>query len=405
MRVALLFITAGMLAGCNLFEPVTAVDPTQDAGADLTTIDVSDPPDIAEDTGDAAMQVQDTDTPEPDVDTGDCVPESGQELCAAHGAECGELLVPADDADTTRYEAEDLPQNSCGSAGEGFISLCSTSHWVEATHTFPTDGTYRVRVGARGDTPSLVEPRIKIEVDGEEVARSALPPNAVTEVERDLEFVAGTHTIRVQFLNDGYDSEIGDRNADIDFIELQGPVQVPTDRCGDPRPVTCGECSDAELCGRMHVYQCECRCPLDEGCATVGPHPTDPCLACSPEGWVGASGVCADDDDACTIDRCDSDLGACGHEAITCTAGVCEEASCDPTTGMCQTSTAPDGTNCGAMGVCDQGVCGCPDGTTSENKCGDSIDDDCDGDVDCADVDCEGSSCGMGMFCTAGVCG
>ena len=46
----------------------------------------------------------------------------------------------------------------------------------------------------------------------------------------------------------------------------------------------------------------------------------------------------------------------------------------------------------------------CPGGS-SESNCTDGTDNDCDGDTDCADSDCDGSTCGAnGMECSGGAC-
>jgi hypothetical protein len=44
------------------------------------------------------------------------------------------------------------------------------------------------------------------------------------------------------------------------------------------------------------------------------------------------------------------------------------------------------------------------DGGVAEAACDDMVDNDGDGDTDCADSDCEGQECAVGMICTAGAC-
>ncbi len=71
----------------------------------------------------------------------------------------------------------------------------------------------------------------------------------------------------------------------------------------------------------------------------------------------------------------------------------CEDNSCE-------------GTSCGANGlVCAGGSCVCSSGLSTESDCADAVDDDCDGLTDCADNDCSGRSCGAnGMQCLGGSC-
>jgi hypothetical protein len=406
MRRVLIVMLASGLTGCNLFEPVQTSSDGRDAGTDAVAVsdvsDVTQPPPRDMQPGDTVV-IEDDGTSEDQP----CIPETDAELCAAIGATCGELLVPTADATLTRYEAEDIiaPTATCSQARDDIVSMCSSNTYLETVHTFAA-GLYRVRVYGKNDTPSLLEARIDIAVDAEDVSSLWLrDAEEYAQIERDIDFAAGEHTVRFTFSNDAFDPSLGDLNARIDWVEFEGPLGPPRDRCGDERRVSCGTCDAEQGCGVLRANVCDCRCPLGDGCAAVGPHPDDPCLQCTDTGWDGTSARCASDGDACTDDVCHSGLGVCEHEAVTCPdPGDCQVAVCDSTTGSCDTSTAPDGTSCGVMGVCAAGVCGCDDGTTVEMQCGDGMDNDCDGDVDCDDVDCEGRGCGMGMFCTGGVC-
>ena len=63
-----------------------------------------------------------------------------------------------------------------------------------------------------------------------------------------------------------------------------------------------------------------------------------------------------------------------------------------------------DGMACGIFGrICSVGSCVCPGGGTE--ICDNGIDDDCDFRADCRDEDCEGMECAPGRFCQAGMAG
>ena len=67
-----------------------------------------------------------------------------------------------------------------------------------------------------------------------------------------------------------------------------------------------------------------------------------------------------------------------------------------------------DGMTCGSADlVCSGGSCTCPPAAVESGAalCQNGADDDCDGDVDCADSGCEGQPCGAGgLACTGGTC-
>ena len=217
-----------------------------------------------------------------------------------------------------------------------------------------------------------------------------------------------------------------------DRIEC-GP-HTTTDRCGDARSVSCGECAepglcidnacctpptDEELCdlwsaecgtlttldrcGQSREVECDCPgagecrgdrccergtaedyCYAASECGTVtvldgcGDLTTFDCGSCP--GGVCEGGTCCvfaehlEDDANCNCQ------GPCASDE-TCNGGVCE---CDPA------EHQEDDDDCGCMGPCGAGAA-CNGGRCVEVACGDGRDNDTDGPADCDDGDCAGA--------------
>jgi hypothetical protein len=91
-----------------------------------------------------------------------------------------------------------------------------------------------------------------------------------------------------------------------------------------------------------------------------------------------------------------------------CTRGVCLPTSCGttacPAGQVCEGSDCRDrrcdGLSCGTGNRCSGGVCSAC--ASSESVCADGVDDDCDGQTDCADPDCNNALCDDGSQCTTG---
>ncbi len=184
-------------------------------------------------------------------------------------------------------------------------------------------------------------------------------------------------------------------------------------------PGACTSC-DEGVCARIE----------DEVLHLPGGAPTCPmdCFASEP----GAERTCdnAVDDDCdglfnCEDDDCDGrTCGAglvCRRDAVTdgecvcdptgtedCTNGIDDD--CNGLTDCADRAVCPMGTACGIgeLACNAAGLCECSTGALpSAEVCADGVDNDCDGDTDCADSDCEGRACQDGApaaLCTSGVC-
>ena len=119
---------------------------------------------------------------------------------------------------------------------------------------------------------------------------------------------------------------------------------------------------------------------------------------------------CADND--CNGDSCGSNGRICSGSSCVCPGGQSNESTCgDSSDNDCdgQTDCADsdcNGDSCGSNGrICSGNSCVCPGGQSNESTCNDGSDNDCDGQTDCADNDCNGDPCGAnGRVCSGNSC-
>jgi hypothetical protein len=137
--------------------------------------------------------------------------------------------------------------------------------------------------------------------------------------------------------------------------------------CGAGETCAGGTCA---LCGGTGEACCdESECNADFVCAS------EQCVACGGDGQL----------------CCDGDM---------CGAGLmCDAETCRPSCGRQGQACCPPA-DC-AEGRCEGDSCTC---TPAETACGDPFDDDCDGNLNCEDADCDGEPCGPGMTCESGEC-
>jgi hypothetical protein len=130
-------------------------------------------------------------------------------------------------------EAEDglAAQASGGSdSGAGFWTL-SSQGTLTATLQAPVAGRYTAGARAYGHLAGGESARLALYVDGRLVHRAEVGSIA-SQAERygvELDLSAGSHTVRVAFLNDYEAPATGaDRNLLVDHLFLRGPLDVPS---------------------------------------------------------------------------------------------------------------------------------------------------------------------------------
>lgn len=164
-----------------------------------------------------------------------------------------------------------------------------------------------------------------------------------------------------------------------------GGCAVDGDECDDGDACTLGSTCKAGTCERGPTPK---PCNDDNPCTDDS---CDPKIGCKNQNNVAP----CDDSNKCTEgDKCMN--GTCrGGDRVECPAPAeaCSRAECVEPSAGCVTMPAPNGEACGVGRVCKDGICACSTGLSTESRCDDGMDDDCDGQADCADADCNNQQC------------
>jgi hypothetical protein len=202
---------------------------------------------------------------------------------------------------------------------------------------------------------------------------------------------------------DGLDNDC-DGLIDCDDPDCQSKAGQPGQFCDAARPgMTCsnpaatGGTSTCSVCAPNRNFalaqptETTCNDGIDNDC--------DGQIDCGDSDCVSRAAVCSANGERCTTAlqcRCPDTSGV---ETI-CDDG--QDNDCDGKKDCADSDCA--GRTCGPNGkTCSGGVCTCPGGQVKETSCGDGLDNDCDGLIDCADPDCRATSAGAyGQACATG---
>jgi hypothetical protein len=235
-------------------------------------------------------------------------------------------------------------------------------------------------------------------------------------------------------LGEGPEAACGDGvDNDCDGLVDCADTTCANQSCGNITDTCCGTACVDTLSDFYNCGVCGHDCDAGQVCNS------GVCAIDCSGGLTDCGGSCVDTDTS--VDHCGDCFVPCParvNATRTCTGGTCGftcadtffDVDLDPLNGCeCHRTLAAetscgdgadndcdgdldcddadcDGRACSATGrVCTGGNCVCPGGEVNEATCSDSSDNDCDGMADCADPDCNGDACGpYGRMCSGRVC-
>lgn len=169
---------------------------------------------------------------------------------AAEALAAEAMAVPKT-AVTLRLEGEDLTSDVGGPTEDAWIVWSSGE--LPAVLDFSAKGKYAVRARVWGQQAGPDPVQMSISVSGKNLGVFDLPNTAqdptVIEVTTDSD--AGKHIVSVSFLNDYYDADTGDdRNLFVDWIEVEGPLDMPGKNPIRERLLLCDPAGGGDACVR-----------------------------------------------------------------------------------------------------------------------------------------------------------
>jgi hypothetical protein len=131
-------------------------------------------------------------------------------------------------ASSQRFEGEALMADVGGPSGDAW-NIWSQGE-LPATTDFSAKGKYKISTRVWGQQAGPDPVKLSIALSGQTLGTYDLPNTAqdpaVLEVTTDVD--PGKHVVSVSFLNDYYDPDAGeDRNLFVDWIQVEGPLDMP----------------------------------------------------------------------------------------------------------------------------------------------------------------------------------
>ena len=169
---------------------------------------------------------------------------------AAEALAAEAMAVPTT-AVTQRFQGEALTADVGGPTNDAWIVWSNGE--LPALVDFSAKGKYRIATRVWGQQAGPDPVRLSIALSGQSLGTFDLPNTAqnpaVIEVTADSD--AGKHIVSVSFLNDYYDPDAGaDRNLFVDWIEVEGPLDMPGKNLLREKIMICDPAADGDGCAR-----------------------------------------------------------------------------------------------------------------------------------------------------------
>ena len=161
-----------------------------------------------------------------------------------------EAMVNAVPTTTTRYEAEMIGGTVGGASGNAWNLF--TNGEIDLVGKFPSAGDYKVRVRAWQTPAPPVDAHMTLTVGKQSFGFDiAGDKSAPVVIEQAVTVPSAGGQLSVSFDNDFYDATtMADRNLLVDYIEIEGPLNVTTDNPLRDRIVTCDFKQGGDACLR-----------------------------------------------------------------------------------------------------------------------------------------------------------